>query len=634
MASFNTRLFKNTGFDINNIPDRADLLDSDNITKLDVDAIWVFQNQELGKIRIKTNFQDVYSVDYCRIGTSGNNLNYSYYFVTNVTMINPVTAELDLQIDPITSIGLKNITDNIMDGWCVRRSVTDDTLFSNCIDEDFTPTQPLEHETQDLTVAKDGMLAIISTIDLMKVNERLSQGYKESIESTEIDVHVPTVPVIDPTEGYTTVTIDYEGLQLTRELVGKRMYLYTTLASLTGILSDALTTVWSLGLSDAIAGIYYLPIDESQGSYFNYDVEYFDSSPAVKKLTVYGKRTTINNIPFKWNTADVKNNKVFASRYNKYTLLSMVSGNKAEYYAGEIYDSANKPNAPSIAINLDPSDDGTTYARPEYIRGIDLSQTSKKFEIIRDAVTGGDFNSANIVMNRPKGITKTLNALNWDEAMFTLSSAADIASNMMGVNTANLSNGYREFTTQAVNLNKGGYFDKTPLMTDVTTSDFGGSKMSVPVISNIGNFINSLFNYRAEKGRMNQRKANAIIQSPDTWFPISNTLSLFFGNSYFVIRERLSDTDTIKFDRYLTAYGYSVNEPLTKDCFYGRLYFNYLQCENLSLGKLNVGTQTGNIQECPLRLKNAAIAMLEGGIRIWHTPVLQSAFRNNPIVNT
>lgn len=624
MASYSTRLYLDTGFSYENIPDSASLLNNPNVKFIDVDAVWLYQNQEQGVIRVKSTFDNIYPVDYCRIGSS------SYYFVTNVTMINPNTAELSLVIDAITTIGLNNITDNLAGGWCTRRCVTDDTLFNNCIDEDFVPTQPLENDTQDIKISNNGILAIVSSIDLSKVSELLSQGYKNTIESTSVDVSVPTVPAIN--FKYTKITIDYQGLKLTRELVGKRMYLVgiTDGDTQDNMLINALTTVWSLGLFDAIAGIYYLPIgEEGTGSNFTYDatLNIGDDLFWISELTVHGGFFKLDRIPFKWNTPNVKNNKVFATKYNTYRLISMVSGNEANYYAGDIYDNLNNPDAPNIAINIDGSDNGTSYAKPEYIRGVDLSQTSKKFEIMRDAVTGGDWVSLNYNQARPKGIIKTLNSLNLSRANTVLNIPSKILSNLSLPNLSKNGNIYESMTmpyspsSSLVSQQQiaGGAIDQ---VSPITGYNYFGN----PRIGSFGNVLGAISGLKDSAVGLlanSQELANAFIQSPETWFPIDNTLSLFYGNSYYVIRERLSDEDTLKFDKYLTMYGYKVNEPLTKECFYGRQYFNYIKAEGINIKTIN---------RVPLRLKQIAIEQLQGGIRIWHTLVNSNAYNNNPIV--
>lgn len=592
--TYNTTLYFNTGFNRENIPDRKELLEQAAHTT--VDSVWLYQNQDLGSIRVKINFDDAYPVDYVSVGSS-------YYFVTNITMLNPNTAKIDLQLDAITTIGLSNLINGIMSGWCVRRSVSDDSMFANTIDEDFIPTMPLEHDIQTLSIPSNGVIAVVSTIDLNEVTKKLSDGYKNSIDSTEIDVSVPTVPV--NSFEWTKITMDYDGLKVSRDLVGKRMYIVSQSYN-PELLQKAVTTVWSLGLADAITGIYYLPIGNEGETPFTYQVGYHSISDPIwwiSELTIFGGHFNLDKIPFKWAT-NVKNNKVFATRYNKYKLLSMVSGNAGEYYAGDIYDKVEAPTSPTIAINVDGSDNGTTYARPEYIRGINLSQSSQPYEIFRDAITGGEWVSANMVMNVPKGITKTLTGISQDE-------------------TRNVFNGLFGGLGSLGVQNK-----QTPYQYAVSDSLDDAFRMETgytqnPGVSGWGGLVKNTANAALNKRDINIRRANAIIQTPETWFPINNTLSLFFGNSYFIIRERLSDADTDKFDKYLTAYGYAVNEPLKRECFYGRVNFNYLQCENIVLGKM------GNI---PMRLKDLAIAQLENGVRIWHTNVVDLAFSNNPII--
>ena len=101
MASFNVILYKSTGFNVNNIPDCSSLLlkiPAQN--ELTIDAVWLLQD-DTGSIKIKATWDQVESVDYCRI-------NNKYYFVTSVVMLNENTARLDLQFDALTTVGIRN----------------------------------------------------------------------------------------------------------------------------------------------------------------------------------------------------------------------------------------------------------------------------------------------------------------------------------------------------------------------------------------------------------------------------------------------------------------------------------------------------------------------------------------------
>ena len=107
---------------------------------------------------------------------------------------------------------------------------------------------------------------------------------------------------------------------------------------------------------------------------------------------------------------------------------------------------------------------------------------------------------------------------------------------------------------------------------------------------------------------------------PRLSFPQIPTLQNYVGNNFFDYVERLSSLDLIRFDNYLTQFGYAVNEPLTDECFTGRVYFNYVQAEQVNL---NIPYN--------LSYKNGVIQAIQAGVRIWHTIPNISAMTNNPI---
>lgn len=598
MSIETTKLYQSTGFNRENIPDRSSLLTNPIV----VDSVWVYQTNDIGRIRIKSTWSVVKNIDYCVIGES-------YYFVTDVVMMNPNTAELELSLDAVTTIGLNNIINNIAGGWCKRRCVTDDGLFKNILNEDFQPTEPLTSDSEFLEVAKRGLLVAVSTIDLDKI-DHLCEVYKDAMEQSDINVAVPTVPTIDG--NYTKVSVEFNGLKTTRELVGKRMYNLIRTPAHMEKYQKAIRTVWSLGLQDAITGIYYVPVGSLTSGWIG-TMGFYDGVPgdatadntAVKEVFTDGREFS-TRLDFQYNKEFIFNNKVYATRYNTYRVISVASGNEASYLASEIYNRQTKPNAPSFVITIDPSEHGTARCKPETVRGVSLNSTTNEFELFRDSVTGGQWIGANINMNLPKGITKSLNQLHQESAL-----------NVMGTVGSMVGGGLPNYSGNSVweSASQPGY------QGGLIANDrrVGRSHMDGGFL---GRLAQPATNYATTKARINLQAANTI-SSPDTWFPIDDSLSNYIGNSFYIIRERLSLNDLIKFDQYLTMYGYAVNEPLTKQCFTGRQFFNYIVCENIVLKPMN---------SYPLRLLDKAKAQLESGIRIWHTPVTQGAFQVNPIV--
>ena len=105
----------------------------------------------------------------------------------------------------------------------------------------------------------------------------------------------------------------------------------------------------------------------------------------------------------------------------------------------------------------------------------------------------------------------------------------------------------------------------------------------------------------------------------------------YVGNKFFLVRHRLSDADTIRYDKYLTAYGYSTSEPLTAECFTCRQYFNYVRATDVNI-EFKSGTPNFG-----LRTRQQIANQLNAGVRIWHvlpnSETGRSAFDNNPIIN-
>ena len=77
-----------------------------------------------------------------------------------------------------------------------------------------------------------------------------------------------------------------------------------------------------------------------------------------------------------------------------------------------------------------------------------------------------------------------------------------------------------------------------------------------------------------------------------------------------------------RFDNFLTAYGYAVDEPLKAECFSGREHFNFIQARDVSL----------KIANAPQYLIDGMAKQIEAGVRIWHKAPSASALIDNPIV--
>lgn len=302
-------------------------------------------------------------------------------------------------------------------------------------------------------------------------------------------------------------------------------------------------------------------------------------------------------------------------------MASFSSGDSLDYNPSDITRSTD--NSFQFVYWHDPSPSGKTYIRPIVFQGLDCSTDAIFFQ----CVSGSIWPNTQVIFESREGwaVNQKLYATEYEKAGYAgffnlLSGASNIGK--MFVNSVK--------PTGTVNTWGTSNSIATP---DVVASrqfiNFGTAQTGnyIPnqsglsgLIGNIQTGINLSISKR--QNRINYISQNSLV-SPTIKFPRDNTLIELIGNGFFIIRSRLSDNDSKRFDRYLTEYGYAVNEPLTSDCFSGRQYFNYIEATDITIKA---------IDDIPLRLKQLAIEQLEGGVRIWHVLVNSSAFDNNPIV--
>lgn len=580
MASYNVRLYMDTGFSPENIPDNVSLLNSSEIQHIDIDPIWVYQNQERTTIRIKAEFDSIYPVDYCRLGTGiPGHSTIAYYFVTGINMLNPHTAQLNLEIDAITTIGLDNITDNLVGGWCIRRHVNNDTLFSNNIQEDFIPAEPLQLDFKPFKSIPNSKLIIASSVDLDNT-DFIANTFMDA--ENNLSVTVPQMPSI--TQG-TIIRIYPGGRENTSDTYQKtlpniRLYDYSRNPER---YNKSLSILWSLGMIDSITSMYNI-----SGS--NIIIYVSEDSGGIQSIEFDGTSvSTDSGISITWNY-NAKNNKVFCDQFNKINIASFSSGDELDFNPSDIV----QPNDTTFQFAYwhDPSPNGKTYLRPKIFQGLNCETDAVFFQCI----SGSNWPNTQASFNMSE---------NWavNKKIYDMK--------QQGLNYEGLFNFFGSL--------QDGSFDRT-FDASQTTNLLNPLTYPEQMINRIEQGLN--LNLRKRNNRLN-RVADTSLVSPTIKFPRNNTLVDVIGNGFFLIRSRLSDNDSQRFDRYLTEYGYAVNEPLTKDCFYGRQYFNYIEATDINIKK---------ISQVPMRLKQLAIKQIEGGIRIWHTLVNANAFTDNPIV--
>lgn len=614
MASFNVRLYKNTGFDLNNIPDSYSLLQS--CSHFDCDAVWIYQDKINGTIRVKGTYGDMLAVDYLTFSIQSSGYS-SCYFVTNVTMLNPSTAELSLQLDAVTTIGLNLISSNLAGGWCTRRHVNDDTLFSNNIEEGFIPAEPLEIDYKQMGITNGlGVTVIASTVDLDKIG-LVAKSFNDPLN--ELTVTVPQLPT-NSIGTIINITPSINSKEYSKEIPNTTLYIYNRNPE---YYSAALALIWSLGMVDSISAIYRCPgfsneqykpsIDEDvyKNVLPNSTSTNLNSGGLIWGTVDFSPVSTDSGIPQKWSSL-AKNNKVFSDQFNNITVMSFSSGDSLDFNASDIKTNDNNFQ---FYYWYDPAPNGKSYIRPKNFQGLTGTNNDIFFQIISGSIWP---NNQVLFLNREGwNITKKLRGLElqqqgYDSFFNLLSAIGNVAKMPLNTSVTNL---------KQTPMYSGLDFSNpdNPVAT-YETLNYSFPKTSLGVVNNAQHGLSMGLKHR--DSAINYA-VNTGITSPTIKFPIDNSLIELIGNGFNILRTRLSVNDTNRFDRYLTEFGYAVNEPITSDVFSGRQYFNYVKCSDLSIAP---------ITNIPSYIIDEAINHLESGVRIWHTLVNKAAYNNNPIV--
>lgn len=589
-----------TGLTPGNSLSNKDILGSAGVSFRTFPDVAVKQSRTLAIAKIAATWSLVADLDYVTI-------NDDCYWVTAIEMLNDNVAQLRLMYDAITSVGISNV--RVISGWCTRRCVNDDTLFANTISEAFTPQQELVIDfgsrlapntskgQNNFVVLTCGLYEVPTEPDLEKQKATFYAPPEGVIADVGefLGVVVPEVPELND---FTSFTMDMGTVfELLNSTVDSPMSSVFNLDS--SKVQYTLSKLNALGLNNAIVYAYSIPDCYCSVN----DIEYLGDEP-VQIAHMHSKQVNLEStLPIKFG--NYKNNKVYSGQFMTYTLLSMASGDGNSFPVDEIvsYESEGSQYV-FYTMCADLQYIGYPFIFPTYYHG-----AFNKNMI--GAVNGAQWMQAPIKEVGNEGYywgqaNKNLNATM--AGIRTLGSALGVAGNVSGAladSSGALAN-YREVM---------GYGDSqsAAYWLDQGSNSWSGVNTKVDT-RGIGSIVDAAVHFNG---------AGKVERSmPDVKFSQLYTMQNYFGNAFFEYRVRLSDADMERFDRYLTMFGYAVNEPLTSDCFKGREYFNFVKAE-----AVNIKTDG-----YPLHIRNQIVQSLEQGVRLWHVMPVESAFNDNPIV--
>lgn len=585
MPAYAARIYTNTGFDRGNVPGTEAALPATGY--MDLDAVYEWQNRYNASIRVKTTWESIKDADYMRLGTSPNP---TYYIISNITMLNPNTAQLDLILDPLLTAGGLNAL-NVVGGQVQRAHTNNDQLFANIIPEPWEPSQRREILHKDTisqaggTGPATGLNIIICTCDLSKAEEyEAIAAQAEGDAGAVIFPKLPTMKGKSPT--YYSVKIDetrgaiYDMPNMWAFSLGSRND--PNQENL-----DRVAALRSMGIESAIVNSYVLPggsigdMSEEQGyiKYVNGMYQEWESQ-----------------MPFKYYP-DVKNNKVFAL-YNTFSIVSMVSGNSAEFEAHDLYTSGEYP---IFILKSDPAPNGTVYCQPKTFQG----SPCRYYE---QAVAGLPWLSAGVLYEGASGGALTL-------------------ANAQRRNQVERENQRMNNERYDLNEARAGLEAAAGFFGSAVTGDVGGALKSA--VGGANSIIDTRMASRQQNYNTQQRMGDNLFSAqkaaenvaPALAFPVDINASSYFGNSFTIYHTTLSLGDVERFDRFLTAYGYAQDKAFMKSDLTNRQKFNYIKTS----GAIVTATYAS------MRENQQIADMFDSGVRVWHVTPNAAALTDNPI---
>ena len=614
------KLFRNTGLLPGNSMDSWDESLFDGFT---VDPIITLQTRGLVNIRVDITYDNVVDIDYCTITGRISPSDDPYvsdtvcYWVTGIKMINENVCELALQCDYITTVGLANI--EILSGWAIRRHVKYDVPFSNTLEEPFSPMEPLKLQyggsiyPTGITQLNTYTDVVISNVDLMET-EYTAESYKDA--ANDLIVTVPQVPVASVP---TVFAISNFGDAYNMPMGSA--YDYNNSQVKVGV-----QAVRSLGIESAIIDSYSIPNMYIQQKELASDGGRFGSLLGVNTGVMSSLFPEYSDDGYK-----PKNAKAWSGQFQRYILMSVASGDTQTYAVEDIVGLNRSIDGDPTSIvqwqiiaDLLPT--GSPMCRPYLYHGENVRETSL------GNVRGQQWLKNPLRYNSPSG--SLISDINFARQM-QISAVGGFMSMVSNANLGGLYSKVSQFQNPyntAMNNTDGfvasiNYSTQNNKFKDMSAI-INNNKLAVPTAMTA---LSTAANAAATAGMwyLNARDTAAkywtgrnIVAPEINFAPITGTVN-YIGNTFYDLRYMLSKADLIRFDNYLTQYGYAVSEPLTSECFTSRRYFNWVQATDVNV-KLD-----GYGLDMILGVKNE----IESGIRIWHIKPTAAAMTDNPILS-
>lgn len=614
--TYNVTLYYNTGFDRGNVPARPSVLTV--FTSSQFPAVFRWQNRDAGSIRIKATWDQVKDADYLQLG-SGTDA--SYYVISSIAMLNDLTAELIILLDPLnTAGGVDNIT--IVGGWAKRAHTADDKLFGNIIDEPWGPSQQIVIRASETLheQTRPNFEIVLATCDVSKGRKYSAAIATVSDESGNTGQVVwPELPAIPTGFGNgTVVKLSKDPTDITGDNPRYTLpHLYAfAIWTAQRDLTDDIEAVHSIGVG-GIVNSYCLPYDDVEPSFFSDPYGAGEMVNHIEELRGLTKQYTAGS---GYEYGSVRNKKAL-SLYNYYTLVSVSSGSSETYEAHDIATGMFGDNAPKFYTRADPSPTGTVYMSPFAYKG-------KACQYLEHAVPGAPWLSSGLTYQSGEGSALTLMNMQREIGMDRMRYYAEAGRRDLDTAKKYSDRNIRDArwlydSGQAALSSLGSGTIGLGGITDWAQGVIqrGNDDAYIDAKANINRAEFEMGYTRSMGDKIFRGEAAARNIAPQVAFPASVSMASYVGNVFLLYHFTLSDSDLARFDRFLTMYGYACDKRLEKSDLTNRTKFNYILTTEAQI-KSPYASQS---------VCQQIADMFDNGVRIWHTAPTSGAYDDNPI---
>lgn len=595
-------IYTNTGFNAVNIPDSIAVLNTSATSVYTTTALDSLQSRFLSSITVSTTWENIKNADYCCVDDF-------YYFINGITMTSHDVARLSLVPDFITSAGVKNL--NFIDGITERVHVpkSSDTYGAyNEADPLISPAQPLKVEVSSQlfdvysTTSTEAfeIHVVESSINLYVLGQFVTGNTLTAKTFTDTDgsnsVTVPSVPYVT-SEQACTFSLGGDSFA-------------TTSSTATALFNPDDETVQAgmqcardLGIENAIIAQYTLKAQQFTYSFYGSGSLTDPATPIYQTISARTDLThTMDAVTMKFvYSSSVKNLRALYGANNKFGLLS-ASGDSAEFNPEDIY---NGDTAPTVSAVADGRYQGKPYFSFRYFHGMDKNE--KPLFFFFNCVGGMEWRNLPLMFVSKSGNIQDAynfqserreanNTHNFENARYEIGQAQNIISGVTG-------------GVQSIADGIGSNKAAAGAVSGIFGAFGSGSNTILSGVSSEASQANYNRNYAEQSARelYNFGYSQSVV-TPTIMFPYQTpSIRDFLGNGVTVYRYYLSDTDLIRIDKLLTAYGYKFTKFLEASDLTNRAHFNYVKVNGVSVSN-----------NLPNWWKDGISDQFRNGVRVWH----------------